>query len=92
MSTNTYRGVLDRFEGNLAVVLLEQDGKTVDEIVIDQEDLPQEGQHQDAIFRVKIGNDGLKDVTYRPQETSNQSDEAQSRFDQLSERSQNNED
>ncbi|EMA43475.1 hypothetical protein C448_09807 [Halococcus morrhuae DSM 1307] len=92
MSTETYRGVLDRFEGDLAVVLLEQDAKTVDDIAVEREKLPSEGHHRDAIFTVELENDTLKNITYRPQETTTRSDEAQSRFDQLSERPQNNDD
>lgn len=84
--TEEYRGVLDRFEDDLAVVLLEQDGETVDDIAIPRDQLPKEGRHQDAIFTVEMVDGEAETLSYGPEETTRQAEEAQSRFEQLSQR------
>ena len=81
-----YQGVLDRFEDDLAVVLLERGGETVDDIAIPREQLPEEGRHQDAIFTVEIADGNVETLSYRPEETTERAEEAQSRFDRLSRR------
>lgn len=86
MKTEEYRGVLDRFEGDKAVVLLERDGSTVDDIVVPRTQLPENGRHVDALFAVEIKSDRLKQITYLPDETATRSEQAQDRFDSLSER------
>ena len=87
MTTEEYRGVLDRFEDNLAVVLLERDGDTVDDIALPREQLPKEGRHQDAIFTVVMDDETVETISYRPEETREKSGQVQSRFDRLSQRS-----
>ena len=86
MKTEEYRGVLDRFEGEKAVVLLERDGSTVDDIVLPRTQLPDGGDHVDALFTVEIEGDRLKEITYLPDETTARSEQAQDRFESLSER------
>ena len=81
-----YRGVLDRFEDDLAVVLLEQDGETVDDIAIPREQLPEEGRHQGAIFAAEMKDREIETLSYRPEETAERTEETQSRFDRLSRR------
>ena len=81
-----YRGVLDRFEEDLAVVLLERDGTTVDDIAVPRTKLPKEGRHQDAIFTVGMDEDVVQRMSYRTEETATRAEKAQSRFDRLSER------
>ncbi|MBC5637754.1 DUF3006 domain-containing protein [Ornithinibacillus sp. BX22] len=46
------QGVLDRFEGNLAVILIEEDKA---ELIIPKEKLP-EGSHVDTIFEMEKRN------------------------------------
>ena len=86
MKTEEYRGVLDRFEDDQAVVLLERDGSTVDDIVLPRRQLPEDGRHVDALFTVEIEGDRLKQITYLPEETAARSEQAKDRFDSLSER------
>lgn len=86
MATEEYRGVLDRFEDDLAVVLLERDGVTVGDIALPREQLPEEGRDQDAIFRVEMEGETVRTLSYRPEETREQAEQAQSRFDRLSQR------
>ena len=81
-----YTAVVDRFEGDLAVLLLERDGETVDDIAIPQTELPEEGRHQDAILSVSIEDDELREATYDAGETDERAERAQSRFDRLSRR------
>jgi len=54
MTTQYYTGVIDRFEDDLAVILLEDDGDVVDELVLDRGDLPTDAAHEDAILEVTL--------------------------------------
>lgn len=86
MVTEEYRGVLDRFEDDLAVVLLERDGETVGDIAVPREQLPEDGRHRDAIFTIKVEGETVQTISYRPEKTRKQAEQAQSRFDRLSQR------
>lgn len=85
VSDSTYTAVFDRFEGDLAVLLLEDDGE-VDQLVAEQDELPKDGRHQDAIFRVRVRDDELQRIRYDPDTTENRKTAAQDRFDRLSRR------
>ncbi|MCU4802642.1 DUF3006 domain-containing protein [Halobacteria archaeon HArc-gm2] len=85
-SDGTYTAVVDRFEEDLAVLLLEADGDTVGEVVVDEAALPADGRHVDAVLAVELEDDELVEVTYTEAETDERSDQAQSRFDSLSQR------
>ena len=86
MATGEYRGVLDRFEDDLAVVLLERDGDTIGDIALPREQLPEDGRHQDALFAVEMEGETVQTISYCPEETRKQAEQAQSRFDRLSQR------
>lgn len=91
VADGTYTAVLDRFEVDaddtrLAVLLLEADGEQVGDLVVPATDLPAEAREQDAVLSVEVADDALADATYRPDETEGRADDAQSRFDRLSER------
>jgi len=86
MTTQYYTGVIDRFEDELAVILLEDDGDVVDELVLDRDDLPTDAAHEDAILEVTLEDGEVTDLVYDAAETENRKDRAQSRFDRLSER------
>lgn len=88
----TYTAVVDRFEDDLAVLLLEADGETVDELVVDQETLPEEGRAVDAVLQVELSDEELVDVTYEAEATAERAKQAQSRFDELSQRPPSSED
>ena len=88
----TYTAVLDRFEEELAVLLLEEDGETVGEVVVDREALPEEGRHVDAVFEVELEDTELVEVTYAERETADRAEDSQRRFDELSERPPSDED
>jgi hypothetical protein len=81
-----YTGVVDRFEGDQAVVILERDGSTVGEVVLDRDRLPQDARHLDAVLTVRVEDDELAGLSYRPDETDDRRESAQDRFDSLSRR------
>ncbi|GGL39694.1 hypothetical protein GCM10009037_24300 [Halarchaeum grantii] len=82
----TYTAVLDRFEGEQAVLVLEQDGQDVTDYPVPAERLPEAGRQQDAVFDVAIEGGDLVDITYDPGETKSRRESAQQRFDRLSKR------
>jgi hypothetical protein len=82
----TYTGVLDRFEEELAVVVVEVDEQTAVERVLDRGTLPSAGRHVDAVLELAFERGTLADVTYRPDETRARRRSAQRRFDRLSRR------
>ena len=82
----TFTAVLDRFEEEQAVVLLESGGEAVDEVVIPRDDLPESGRHQDAIFTVTVDGDTVVEIEYEPTETEERADAAQEQFDRLARR------
>ncbi|MFC6616273.1 DUF3006 domain-containing protein [Halopenitus salinus] len=88
----TYIAVVDRFEDDTAVLLLEQDGDTVDELLLPKTQLPEGGTHVDAVVTVTIADGTVNDITYEPDETAARSTRAQRRFDDLSERPPSRED
>lgn len=65
----TYTAYLDRIvDGTEAVLLLEEDGTTVDELILDVGTLPAAGQHERALFEVDVGDGELTAVEYLPEE------------------------
>ncbi|WP_254545159.1 DUF3006 domain-containing protein [Halomarina pelagica] len=81
-----YAAVLDRFEGDDAVLLLEADDRVVGDVVVDRDDLPPEARHQDAVLAVRVEDGEVVAVDYDPDETERRRDEAQARFDRLARR------
>lgn len=81
-----YTAVLDRFEDYCAVVLVEDEGDLVGELVVNKEALPEYGQHVDAVFTLGVEDGELVEAMYLDRETDQRKDTAQSRFDRLSER------
>lgn len=82
----TYTAVVDRFEEDLAVLLLEADGETVGEIVVEQNQLPEAGCNVNAVLVVELIDEELVDVTYQDDATTERTKKAQRRFDELSKR------
>ena len=79
-----YTAVLDRFEEETAVLLLEADGEQVDELLVDREALPTDGRQQDAVFDVVVCGESLRVLSYLDAETERRRGDAQDRFDRLS--------
>lgn len=81
-----YVAVLDRFEDDLAVLLIEEGEETVGELAVPRSELPADACHQDAILQVSLQNGTLVDVDYDEDETRQRSRDAQGRFDRLARR------
>ncbi|WP_256546869.1 DUF3006 domain-containing protein [Halobellus inordinatus] len=91
MTTQQFTGVIDRFEDEIAVILLEADGEVVDEIIFDRAELPAAASHPDAVLEVTLTDGEVTELSYDSEETADRNDRAQSRFDQLAERPPNDE-
>lgn len=81
-----YTAVLDRFEGELAVLVLERDGESVDELAVDASTLLETALGQDAVLNVTIEDGELSTAAFQPAETERRREDAQNRFDRLSQR------
>lgn len=93
VADGSYTAVLDRFEATqadreLAVLLLDADGEGVDEIAVERDQLPDDGRHAGAVFEMTVVDGDLQSADYRPDETKERSEAAQSRFDRLARRPQ----
>ena len=86
LTDGDYTGVIDRFEDDLTVILLERDGDTVDDIAIPRAELPADARHQNAVLRVSVADGEIQQMTYEAEATDERAERAQSRFDQLSQR------
>ncbi|WP_327051939.1 DUF3006 domain-containing protein [Halomicrococcus gelatinilyticus] len=79
-------GVVDRFEGDQAVILLESDTEVVDEVVVDEREIPEDGRHVDAVLRVELEEEDVVRISYEAEETEERKSRVQDRFERLSER------
>lgn len=78
-------GVVDRIEGDLAVVLVERDGEVVDERNVPVDRLPADAREANSVLRLTVEDGDLRDVEYDEDETEKRLEEAQDRFDELAE-------
>jgi len=81
-----YIAVLDRFEEELAVLLVEDDEDIITDYHLDKAALPEDGRHQDAIFHLQFDHGDLEELSYDQSLTESRKKEAQDRFDRLSKR------
>lgn len=81
-----YTGVVDRFEGEQAVVLLEAGDEVVDEWIVGREELPADGRHVDAVLHIELEDEYVVEITYDEEETTRRKESAQERFDNLARR------
>ncbi|MBX0305718.1 DUF3006 domain-containing protein [Haloarcula salinisoli] len=86
LADGTYTAVVDSIEDGLATVFLEDDGDEVGNAVIDATALPDDGQHADAVLSVTVADGELVEWDYDAELTSTRREQAQDRFDRLSER------
>lgn len=85
VADGTYVATVDRIEGDLAVILIEEHGNMVEEITAPFDDLPT-GIEAGAVLDVHIEDDGLVDVSIDPDATQERETAARGRFDRLSRR------
>ncbi|MFC7059940.1 DUF3006 domain-containing protein [Halovenus salina] len=81
-----YTAVVDRIEDGLAAVVLEEDATDAYELLVEPAELPEDGQHADAVLSVEMQDGELVEARYEASETKERRESAQSRFDRLSER------
>jgi hypothetical protein len=86
-----YRAVLDRIEGGLAVLELNDDGDLA-ELRVTLDHLPPVARRQDAILEVTLRDGQLVDATYDRRATRRRRQQSQRRFDNLSRRPPKDED
>lgn len=82
----TYVAVLDRFEEDVAVLLVEKDEQIVDEQLVERAALPDGGRHQDAVFELRFEDGEMMALEYDQETTEERAEATQDRFDRLSER------
>ncbi len=85
-TTRTYVAVVDRIvDGTTAVLLLERDGTTVEQLDVPVDSLPEAGRHEGAVVEadVSLSVDGIR---HRPETEAARRDAAQRRLDRLSKR------
>lgn len=70
--------VVDRIEGDQAVLLVETDGVTTDRRVVDVDELPDDGRQEGAVLQPVDGG-----YVYDEAETERRNSDAERRFDQL---------
>ncbi|KAB1198183.1 MULTISPECIES: DUF3006 family protein [Haloferax] len=82
----TYTATVDHFEDDLAVLLIEEDGQDIDQLVVDRSQLPWRARKQNSVLTVTVSEGEYESGTYEPEETEERTEAAQSRFDRLSRR------
>ncbi|MFC4990514.1 DUF3006 domain-containing protein [Saliphagus infecundisoli] len=83
--SETYTATLDRIEdGQIAVLLLEEDGETVEQLDVNIERLPEDGQQEGAVLEVSVEEGSLQTAEYLPDVTQSRRKSIQDRFDRLS--------
>ncbi|WP_225334724.1 DUF3006 domain-containing protein [Halomicrobium urmianum] len=80
-----YDAVVDRIEDGLATMELNGDEGRY-ELVVDEASLPEDGQHEGAVYEIVVEADRLVDAWYDEATTQERRADAQDRFDRLSER------
>lgn len=83
--TETYTGVVDRIvDGEIAVILLEQEDRIVDQVDVPVEQLPSSARTEGMVMAVTRRDDEVVDVTVRVDETERRQKAARERLDRLS--------
>ena len=90
--SETYTATVDRIvDGQTAVLLLEDDGETVDQIDLDVSKLPSAGRHEGAVLAVELVGGEFDGAEYLPDVTRTRTESAQERLDRLSTRASDRE-
>ena len=82
-----FTAILDRIvDGETAVLLLEENNETVEQFNVKIDELPGEGQHERAIFKVAITERSLTEVEYWLEEEEKRLKEAKEWLDRTAKR------
>jgi len=85
-TTRTYTAVVDRVvDGTTAVLLLERDDTTVEQLDVPAESLPESGRHEGAVFEVDVTL-SVDEYRHRSETETERRHAAQERLDRLSKR------
>lgn len=85
MNDGSYTATIDRIEEGIAVCLLESDGEVVDERRLDAGELPDDCG-EGTVLEVELRNDEVVGLAPDREEGERRRERAQSRFDRLSRR------
>ena len=80
-----YTAVVDRLEETLAVLEVTADDELY-ELVVDEETLPVDGRHSDAVLEITVRDGDVVAVVHDAEATDERQERAQDRFDNLSKR------
>jgi hypothetical protein len=81
----TYTATVDRIEEGQAVLLIEDDGETIDDRNYPESDLP-EGVAEGTVCAVTFADGDLVGIEPRPETTANRRERLREKFDRLSKR------
>lgn len=87
----SYTAVVDRFEAEQAALELTGDDERY-EHTLARIELPEAARHTDAVLNVEIEDGAVVELRYEAAETERREENAQSRFDRLSERAAGSDD
>lgn len=82
----TYTAVVDRLEDGVATLQIETGEESIEELILDAEQLPEAGRHADAVLSVELREQAATAISYDAAATEQRREQAQNRFDRLSER------
>jgi Protein of unknown function (DUF3006). len=82
----TFTAVVDRFEEDLAVLVIEDDDETVGEYVTSAGNLPEDGQKVDAVLTATFEEGEIINVSFDENETEQRDTNMKNRLDRLSQR------
>jgi hypothetical protein len=82
----TYTAVLDRYEGDHAVFVIEADGQDIGEAAIMRDSIPDDARTVDTVVELTVVRGVPTTIETRPEETAERTDRTQDRFDRLSRR------
>lgn len=80
----THTAVVDRFEDtqdcHVAVLVIEGDEEPLSDLLVEPDELPEEGYHQNAVLQISVEDGELEEAVYDETETCERQEGAQSRF------------
>ncbi len=83
----TYTGVVDRIEdGEIAVILLEEDEQVIEQVDVPVNRLPEPARTDGGVLSVTLEDDEVVSMEYRPEATRDRRESAREKLDRLSER------
>ncbi|MFA9418165.1 DUF3006 domain-containing protein [Natrinema sp. HArc-T2] len=83
----TYTGVVDRIEdGEIAIILLEENGQVIEQVDVPVARLPEPAQTDGGVLSVTLEDGDIVSMEYRPDATRDRRESAQEKLDRLSEK------